>query len=136
MKKVFVVLLILVSIFLIGNAGKALARCLDYQDYECTVTGYQYGEVDFTDTDCVELCYDDGFEVYINTPFFYGYLYPATGSKNLLGTCYDYEYDWTGCSVESRGRSIIVKLSYIQEDDGYVVIYKCTPCDGCCIPKG
>jgi hypothetical protein len=132
MKKVFVVSLLLVSIFLIGSSGKALARCLDYQEYECSVTGYQDGEVDFIDTDCLELCFDDGFEVDIYSPFFYGYLYPATGSKNLLGTCYDYTYSWTGCSVERRGRSITVKLSYIQEDDGYVVIHKCTPCDGCC----
>ena len=120
------------GIFFMGTDGIALTSNIACQDYECSVTGYQDGEVDFIDTDCLELCFDDGFEVDIYSPFFYGYLYPATGSKNLLGTCYDYTYSWTGCSVERRGRSITVKLSYIQEDDGYVVIHKCTPCDGCC----
>jgi hypothetical protein len=133
MKRTFFISLLLVNIFLIGSAGVALADfCSVYQEYKCSVTGYHEGEIDFTDTDCLELCYDDGFQVDIYSPYFYGYLYPATGSKNLLGTCYDYEYDWTGCSVEKRGRSIIVKVSYIQEGDGYVVIHKCTPCNNCC----
>jgi hypothetical protein len=134
MKKAFVISLLLVSIFLIGSAGVAWAPpppCMDYQEYQCSVIGTQYGEVDFVDTDCVALCYD-GFEADIYSPFFYGYLYPATGSKNLLGTAYDYSYGWTGCSVERNGRSITVKVSYIQEDDGYVVIHTCTPCDNCC----
>src|SRR4030042_3070681 len=131
MKKVFLVSLLLLGVFLISSSGVALAQCMDWQEYQCSVIGTQYGEVDFIDTDCLALCFDDVFEVDIYSPFFYGYLYPATGSKNLLGTAYDYEFGWTGCSVERRGRSIISKVSYIPEDDGYVVIHKCTPCDGC-----
>ena len=134
MKKIFLVSLLLAGIFLIGSSATAMAQCMDYQDYQCSVVGTQYGELDFFDTDCVSLCYDDGFEVDIISPFFYGYLYPVAGSKNLLGTAYDYSFGWTGCSVEGKGRSITVKVSYIQDDDGYVVTHTCTPCNNCCRP--
>jgi hypothetical protein len=120
------------GIFFMGTDGIAQINNVACQDYECSVTGTQYGEAAFTSNDCVGLCYDDGFEVDIYSPFFYGYLYPVTGSKYLLGTAYDYKFGWTGCYVERNGRSIIVKVSYIEDDDGYVVIHKCTPCDGCC----
>ena len=136
MKKVFVVSLLLVSAFLICSSGKALARCLDYQEYECSVTGYQDGEVDFIDTDCLELCFDDGFEVDINSSEggFTCYLYPATGSKYLLGTADTIGSGWGGCSVERRGRSIKIKLTLIQQGIGQEVILNCKPCDGCCGP--
>ena len=130
MKKVFVVSLLLVSIFLIGNVEVALAQCIDYHSYECTYTAYQYGEIDEMGTTCVGLCYDDGFEVVGYGGWFSCYLYPID-SKNLLGTA-NTAYDWAGCSVEFRGRSITAKLSYIQEDEGYIDILRCKPTNvGC-----
>jgi hypothetical protein len=132
MKRTFFISLLLVSIFLISNEGLATLSS-NCQDYACSTTGYHYGEVFFNDTDCVELCYND-FEVDINSPFFSGRLYPVTGSKYLLGTTYDPTYLWSGCSVEKRGRSVIVKVSYIQDDDGNVIVHNCTPCDRCCTP--
>ena len=96
MKKVFVVSLLLVSIFLIGNAEFAFAYvCSHYRDYECTWTNRWYGEVQETGTDCMELCYDNGFEVSINDYAGYnevhGYLYPAPDNKHLLGTVCNYD---------------------------------------------
>ena len=132
MKKVFFVSLLLVSIFLIGNAEFAAAQCSDYQDYQCTGTVTQYGEIVEIFNDCVELCYFDDGVVGIYKEFGSGYLYPVTGSKNLLGTYYDYTYYWTGCSVEFKGKSIISKFAYIEDDSGYVVTDKCKPCNDCC----
>jgi hypothetical protein len=137
MKKVFFVSLLLVSIFLIGNAELASAGCCtNYQDYYCTGITSEDGYIDDTWEDCAELCYDDGFEVYINDfagwDEYYGYLYPAPDNKHLLGTFYDYTYGWGGLSVEFKGRSMIVNFTWIQNDDGYVAKAKCTPCNDCC----
>ena len=137
MKKILLVSLLLAGIFLIGSSGVALAQCIDYQDYYCNWIGKQYGEIYGIDTDCVTLCYDDGFEVGIDNfggfGEFYGYLYPAKDNKHLLGTCYDFlGYGWTGCSVETKGSSRLVNLSYIQDGNGYVLQWNCTPCNNCC----
>jgi hypothetical protein len=113
-----------VSAFIIGNSGKAWAPCLDYRSYECTHTAYHYGEVYDLGPTCVGLCYDDGFEVDVYGGWFSCYLYPIN-SKNLLGTA-NTNYEWAGCSVEKRGRSLTARLSYIQEGDGYVDVFKCT----------
>jgi hypothetical protein len=134
MKKVFLVSLLLVSIFLFGSSGVALAQCMDYQDYGCTLYETEYGQTyDFSDT-CVELCYDDDFEVIISSPcWFTGYLYPAPDYKHLAGTA-STSVGWAGCSVESQGRSITAQLAYIQNGYGYVDKLKCTPCNDCCRP--
>jgi len=125
MKKVFIVSLLLVSIFLISNAEVASAQCMDYHSYECTIAQTQYGEITNTFNTCVGLCYDDGFEV-VAYGWFTAYLYPATDNRHLLGTA-NSANGWAGCSVEFKGRSLIGKLSYIQDDGGYVDIFKCTP---------
>ena len=136
MKKVFLVSLLLAGIFLIGSLGTALAQCMDYQDYYCDGLVFLGGIYNDTWDDCIELCYDDGFEVgfndYAGDNYIYGYLYPATDNKNLLGTFYDVEYYWGGASIESNGRSRILKLSYTQDGSGWVVTFNCTPCNGCC----
>jgi hypothetical protein len=135
MKKIFFVSLILVSAFLIGSSGVAWAPCMNYQQYQCTGTAYQYGEVDETYGTCVGLCLD--YLSYADYDYLWGewfncYLYPATDNKHLLGTA-DTMYEWAGCSVELRGRSLTAKLSYIEEDEGYIDVIKCTPCNDCCI---
>ena len=136
MKKVVLVSLLLAGIFLIGSSGTAMAQCIDYQDYACDWIETQYGEMFDHDTDCVTLCYDDGFEVGIDDfggyDVFYGYLYPATDNKNLLGTFYGYYLGWGGCSVETKGRSIIITNTSIQDHNGWAVKFDCTPCNGCC----
>ena len=131
MKKVFLVCLLLVGIFLIGSSGKALAACMDYRSYECTHTETQYGKITYMGTECVGLCYDDGFEVDVYGNCFVCYLYPATDSKYLLGTANTCA-GWSGCSVEFKGRSIIVKATNVQDDDGYEHLYKCTPTNVVC----
>jgi hypothetical protein len=129
MKKVLFVSLLLVSIFLIGNAEVALAQCDYYQDYTCTVTRMHNGEVDSIFPDVVQLCYE-GFDVYLYDLFcFECYLYPIN-QKNLLGTA-DTLWGWAGCSVEFSGRSITAKVTYVEEDAGNVSILKCKPCDNC-----
>jgi hypothetical protein len=136
MKKALLISLLLVSIFLIGSSvATAFPVCTNYQDYSCTYTGYQYGEIYGTGPDCVELCYDDGFEVdtysFMYGNWFYGYLYPATGSKNLLGTA-DTTTEWAGISAELRGKSMTMKFAFIQDGSGYVLIEKCKQCNNCC----
>ena len=107
MKKVFVVSLLLVSIFLIGNAEVALAQCDLLQDYRCTVTRTQYGVVDSIFPDCVQLCYD-GFDVYFYDPFcFYCYLYPV-GLKSLVGTA-NTLWGQAGCFVKTKGKKLIAQ---------------------------
>jgi len=115
-----------------GPVGIALAVavCQDYQDYQCTGTEYEYGEVTEIYDTCVELCLGSQYPLYLYGGWFYGYLYPIN-SKNFLGTADTY-YEWAGCSVEHIGKSIKVKLSYIQEDEGYVDIFRCKPCNNCC----
>ena len=127
MKKVLIVSLLLVSIFLIGNAEAALAQC---QQYDCSGIGTQYGEVFDIYTDCVELCnFGDYYDLY--GFWFTGYLYPLDG-KHLLGTA-DTMGGWAGCSVELQRRSMTFTFSFIQDGNGYVDTMKCTPCDGCCM---
>lgn len=129
MKKVFVVLLLLVSIFLIGNAEFAAAAAC--QDYQCRGTLTQDREFVETYDTCVELCYGNGFEVGIYGDCFAGYLYTINKISllGIAGTC----YGLAGCSVEGdRSTLITVKLSYIENDEGYVELLKCKPCDNCC----
>jgi len=136
MKKIFIVLLLLVSAFLIGSSGKALAGpvvCTNYQDYECNYTYYVEGKTNYIDTDCLKICYDKNFEVDVYGDCFTCYLYPATGSKNLLGigdTC----GGMAGCSVEFKGRSIITKVTFVEysQTPGLENISRCTPCNDCC----
>ena len=136
MKKVVLVSLLLAGICLIGSIGTAFAQCMDYQDYYCTFIVEQYGELAYRDTDCITLCYDDGFEVGIDDfggyNQSYGYLYPAPDNRHLLGTCYDYTYGWGGCAVEFKGVSMILTNSLIQDGTGLSAVVKCTPCNGCC----
>ena len=131
MRRVILVSLLLVSLFLIGNAEMALAQCMDYRSYECTHTEKQYGEITYMGTECVGLCYDDEFQVDVYGSCFECYLYPATDLKYLLGTA-DTCAGWSGCSVEFKGRSIIVNVTNVQDDNGYEHLYKCTPTNvGC-----
>ena len=126
----FVISLLVVNAFLICSSGTALAQCEYLQDYTCTVTKMQDGELDSIFTDCMELCYD-GFNVYFYDAFCVDcLLYPIDG-KNFMGTAATL-WGWAGCSVELNGRSLTAKVTFIQDDDGYVDIIRCTPCNDCC----
>ena len=85
MKKTFVVLLLLVGVFLIGNAEMAFAQCMYHQDYQCSGIEREDGEVSDIYTTCVGFCYNDTFEVGMYGEWFWAYLYPLDG-KHLLGT--------------------------------------------------
>jgi hypothetical protein len=128
MKKIIVVSLLLVSAFIIGSSGKALAQC---QDYSCSGIEKESGEVTDIYSTCLSMCSDE-FEVNVYGGWFECYLYPSTGSTNLLGTADTCCDGWAGCSVEFRGRSLRAKLSYIQENEEYTDTLKCKPCDNCC----
>ena len=136
MKKVLFLSLLLVAVFLIGSSGVAVGACIDYQDYTCKAHVYQNGEFEEPPfPDCVRLCYED-FAVDVNDEGgedFWGCIsYPALDYENLLGS-FDSEFKSGGCSVEfSSRRSITVKLTFIEEDEGYVDVYNCTPCNNCC----
>ena len=132
MKKVLFISLLLIAVFLIGSAGVASALCSNFQDYTCKATEYHDGKLVSRWVNCVELCYDNPFYVSIESPCFEGTLYPALDYDNLLGTAD--ACGLSGCSVERNGRSIGVKLSYIEEDEGFVDVYNCTPCNDCCRP--
>jgi hypothetical protein len=124
------------GIFFMGADGIAqvdniIIVCNNFQDYECNYIVYQYGQIDGGGSDCVELCYD-GFEVFAyDSDFFAGLLYPATGSKNLLGTAYT-GVGWAGFSMDFRGRSMSYRFSFVGDGSGYTETGKCTPCDDCC----
>jgi hypothetical protein len=121
------------ALFLLGTlvmTNNVLASCPDQIQYECTGIETQYGEVTEIYDTCVYSC-TYGFEVDLYGDWFSCYLYPIN-SKNLLGTANTMD-GWAGCSVEFRGKSITTKLTYIQEDEGYIDIIKCKPCDNCCI---
>ena len=137
MKKVLFISLLLVAVFLIGSAGVASAQCNFQQDYTCKVHVYKNGELSPATPypDCVRLCYED-FAVDIDDlggeDFWGCTLYPALDYQNLLGLL-DSEDGPGGCSVEFPSRrSITVKLTFIEEDEGYVDVYNCTPCNNCC----
>ena len=137
MKKILFISLLVVTVFLVGSSGVASASCTNYQDYSCPGNAWEFGMDNGSRSNCVEFCYDDGFSVGVyNIPvFFNGTLYPATSNEHLLGTFYDYDWmAWGGLSVDRKGRSIIVKLTEIEDGDGWVDIYNCTPCNNCCRP--
>jgi len=135
MKKEFVVSLLLVSVFLIGNAEMALAQCMgpdDYDEYCCDGIVREDGEVQYTTSDvCMALCDDDPFLLEISSDYYGGHLYPATDTGHYLGTVDSY-FGWGGCSVEFKRRGqVLVKLTWIQDDDGWVTAFNCKP-GNCC----
>ena len=133
MKKVLFISLLLVAVFLIGSSGVAADGCIDYQDYTCKATVYQEGKIMGFFTSCVELCYDDPFAVGIEGPSFEGTLYPALDDDGLLGTFSEITWGVGGCSVDfSSRRAIRVRFSFIQNGEGVVDIFNCTPCNNCC----
>jgi len=127
----FTVLLILLFIGTLVMTNNAWAVPMNCQDYQCTGTYSQYGVVISTYDTCVELCTGgDPYNLY--GLWFFGYLYPID-SKNFLGTASSVD-GWAGCSVERKGRTITVQLTYMQQDNGYIDIIRCTPCNDCCEP--
>jgi hypothetical protein len=132
MKKVIVVSLLLIGIFLIGSSGKAWATfiCVNPEEYQCNFTQYVYGEVNFQGPFCANLCLNypsSPDSLYVES--LACDLYPSTGSKYLLGTCNTYSI---GCSVELNGRSLTARFTGIEDNEGYVGILKCKPCNDCC----
>jgi len=135
MKKVLFISLLLVAVFLIGSAGVAVGKCIDYQDYTCKIHGYKNGELNQPNpfSDCVTLCYDDPFAVTIDDiggmNYFNGTLYPALDYENLLGT-FNSQNGPGGISVEFPSRRSIKVTS--EQGAGFVYVSNCTACDGCC----
>jgi hypothetical protein len=113
MKKVFVVSLILVSIFLIGSSEMALAFDGDdnCQVYTATITVDPPGSLPGPDSwqECIYICYEDGFAE-AETCGFYG---PDTleltledfgiDAKNLVGFSTEFSEFDKSCHVKLRG---------------------------------
>jgi hypothetical protein len=138
MKKVLFTSLLLVSVFLIGSSGVALAQCSNYQDYTCSAYVYLHGENIEQFTSCVELCYDDGFGVGITGPSFTGYLYPIGPPQDqdyFLGTFSETTWGFGGCFLDRQRKRIHVEFSFIQDGGGVVDKFKCKECDDCCSPE-
>jgi len=136
MKKVFIVSLLLISIFLIGSTEMAFAQ---WTLYCCDGMVREDGEVQYTTSDSCMGLYDDGsFEVGIDMlgsviDTYGGTLYPAPDSKHLLGTIEGIAFGWGGCSVEFKGVQALVKITWVQDDNGWVTTYTCTPSNNCCV---
>jgi hypothetical protein len=131
MKKVFVVSLILVSIFLIGSSEMALAFDGDdnCQVYTATITVDPPGSLPGPDSwqECIYICYEDGFAE-AETCGFYG---PDTleltledfgiDAKNLVGfsTVYD-----KSCHAKLRGGGLrVLEADCLLSYDGGVRIH-------------
>ena len=114
MKKVFVISLILVSIFLISNAeaGSVTSECKCYQ---CAVK-YSVGQViSWEDTDNVQMCIsEDGYAgtTGSNLPWYcdLGGRSLFSSKKDFLGLGYAQWSQGQGCSVQLRGRSMTIDL--------------------------
>ena len=119
------------GVFFMGTDGIAQINNMACQEYQCDGMGMVEGEVVDSGPTCVYFCQDD-FESILYSFWFGCYLYPATDQRHLMGTG-DSMYGWAGCSVERKGGvSIIANLAYIQDDNGYTELLKCTPCNNCC----
>ena len=114
MKKVFVISLILVSIFFISNA-EALLLSSECKCYQCTVK-YSVGQViSWNDTDNVQMCIsEDGTArtTGSNLPWYcdLGGKMLFSDKKDFVGLGYAQWSQSQGCSVELRGRSMTIDL--------------------------
>src|SRR4030043_1487692 len=112
MKKVFVVSLLLVSIFLISNAEANLVTD-ECQCYQCTVK-YSYGQViSWEDTDNVQMCISENGTARISGFNWYCDLGGSSlflSKKNFVGLGYAQWSLGQGCSVQLRGRSMTIDL--------------------------
>ena len=147
MKKVFIVLLFLVSVFLIGNAKVASAddgNCDGYQctgKFACERGNFEYiNEVnEVIREECFTLCSDKGN----------AYLYSYWGncdlggrslfssSKNFVGegivNAYGYEV-YLGCAVDLRGNSMTVDLfTFGLAQDACMMQLRCVKSESCLI---
>ena len=127
MKKVFILSLFLISIFLIGNAEVALAQGEGCQDYECTGVVTCEGEYNGTYEECVTLC-TDGFYGDIDS-YWFGCSLLSLDGKHYLGEGGSMGGD-IGCSVSFSGRSMTLIIS--GTEDECIGRNICVPCDECC----
>ena len=128
----FTVSLVLFFLGALVMTNNVLAACTNNQQYSCYGILTYDGEIVADDDDsCIYLCLDN-FEVDLYYDYFHCYLFP-TDSKHMLGTVYDPAFHWGGCSVERRGGTLITKVTYVENGEGYIGIVKCKPCNDCCL---
>ncbi len=136
MKKVFVVLLLLVSVFLIGNSKVALAVADDggCQLYQCTGK-YSCGEGIEEWEECVELClYGDGFAEIGGLGWGCGIGGRSlfSSNKNFVGLGGSSWSQYLGCSVDLRGNSMTVDL---YDESNCMVQLRCVKSESCQSPS-
>jgi len=133
MKKVFVVSLLLISIFLIGNSGMAGVEMGDCQVYRSTVTSDS--EMLGSWEDCIEVCiYPDGWAqawTYCNYSDYLILTYENLGSdhKNLIGFS-DYYPKVCHASIGKRGNNLEADCA-LDMDDGVRIHAKGVPDNNC-----
>jgi len=128
MKKVFVVLVLFISVFLIGSVAESFSSAGVCQDYWCTYITTCDGVVTGGGEECTTLC-TDGFYGDIGGDW-YGCDLIAINQKNLLGEGGAGGAGAIACSVNLHGRSMSLYLSLA--DVSCIERHNCVPCDGCC----
>jgi hypothetical protein len=102
--------------------------CPDLRQFNCTVTETCSGEIVNIYEECFNLCINDDSASLSSVNFYFNLKF--LNSKNLLGT--DTYSPVGGCSVNFKGRSMIVDYIPLIGATGCKYHFQCTPCDGCC----
>ena len=120
--------LLLLFLVTLAMTTNVFAKCQDSREFNCTVTETCSGEIVDIYEECVNLCINDD-SASLSSGHFY-FTLKFLNSKNLLGT--DTYYPVGGCSVNFKGRSMIVDYIPLIGATGCKYHFQCTPCDGCC----
>jgi len=120
--------LILLFLVTLAMTTNVFAVCQDSRDFNCTVTETCSGEIVSTYEECFNLCiFDDSASLSSGC---FNFNLKFLNSKNLLGI--DANYPVGGCSVNFKGRSMIIDYMPLNVSTGCRFHFQCKPCDGCC----
>ena len=104
--------------------------CIDRKQYTCTAVETCGGEITDSWEMCTSLCIQNDEYAYLDAaPYFHCNL-GFVNSKELLGS--GASIIEGGCSVNFKGRSMIVDYIPLIGATGCKYHFQCTPCDGCC----
>ena len=132
MKKVFVVLLLLISAFLIGNAEKALAQGEECQGYLCNAMVACGEGVEDSWTECVGICLYGGGYAEMGGDCWgcdLGGINLLGSHKSFAGACGSCWSEYMGSAVNLYGNSMTVDL-YDEEYD-CMYTFRCVKNETC-----
>ncbi len=122
--------IILLFLGTLAMTTNVLASCPDLREFNCIKTETCNGTVVNIGEECFYLCiFDDSASLYSGC---FNFTLKFLNSKNLLGT--DTNFPAGGCSVNFKGRSMIVDYMPLIGLTGCKYHFQCTPCNGCCTP--